>query len=113
MVVYRIYTIEQEYDIDELGDTIVTDKEVTIKYVDSIGKVNDFLKLQKSYNESCEKCLRCDIPLGITTRKYEMNKNKYESCNKKNIVSDGKYVKCLTMKSPDWNEYLIETIEVE
>ena len=39
----------------------------------------------------------------------EINKKLRE----KDIVSDGKYVKCLTMKSPDWNEYLIETIEVE
>lgn len=113
MIIYRIYIIEQEYDTDEYGDIIVNNKDVTIKYVDSMDKVNSFLKLQKKYNKSCEKCLKCDIPFGITKRKYEVNKNKYNACSKKEIVPDGKYVKCLGMQEPDWNEYLVETIEVE
>ena len=82
----------QEENIDNTEN--IDDIEQKMSFLDSFLSVDD-----KKDSSQCDE--------------YEMNKNKYELCNKKDIVSDGKYVKCLTMKSPDWNEYLIEPIEVE
>lgn len=108
------YDIELDYYSDDFKDIEI---QKTVKYVDSIEKVNSFLKEIEDENNSIRKCLHCPI-INFTKRQYNNGKhdiviNNY--CDDKNILFLGNTVKCINDKSSKYDcfDYCYEEIEVE
>lgn len=121
MKIYRIYKIiydvEWDYYNDDFIDCTDCDKEETIKYVDSIEKVDAFLKGIEDGNNSINKCTYCPI-INFTKRQYNNGKHDVvinEYCDSKDISFIGNTVKCNNDRSSEYDcsDYYYEEIEVE
>lgn len=116
MKIYRIYKIVSELEWSPYTDDVMqVDNDVTIKYVDSLQKVDDFINPIEDKNQCAMKCHHCPL-INLTKRQYNNGKhniliNTY--CDEKDIEFDGNYVRCKNEKYMDLTEYHCEEIEVE
>lgn len=115
MIIYRIYKMITVCDYDaSIDDYRDREEDVTIKYVSSKQKVQEFLNQIEAKNKEAYPCTTCPI-ISLTKRTY--NNGKHEDlkkyCNKGDIFFEGNRIFCKNVKSSDFTEYFYEEIEVE
>ena len=114
MKIYRIYTIKVEmYYSGYTDDYEEIEKDITVKYVSSLEKVNKFLSDIDNSNKIAQKCGMCPINK-LTTRKYKNNPSLVnEYCDHCKPYFNGNVILCANVLSYDYNEYYYEEIEVK
>lgn len=114
MKIYRIYKLETQSEYDSyLDDYKEIQVDITIKYVDSYKKVENFMNMIETYNNNCSHCYNCPI-IKLTKRKYNNQKDKIDTyCENKNLVFNGNTISCKNQKYLDFTQYFYEEIIVE
>lgn len=115
MIIYRIYKVYTDFEWSPYtDDCIYTDKDETIKYVDSKEKVDVFFKKIEDKNDIAMKCVKCPI-ISLTKRQYTNGKHSEvnEYCNECDLKFNGNRINCNNYKFTDLTDYKYEEIEVE
>ena len=120
MKIYRIYTIKVEmYYSGYTDDYEEIEKDITVKYVSSLEKVNEFLSDIDKRNKEIQSspCMKCPI-WNLTKRKYNNNPSLISDyCKESDIAFNGNTICCKNLlikeMKMDFNEYYYEEIEVE
>jgi hypothetical protein len=118
MKIYRIHTLQEDmYYSGYTDDYEPIEKDITIKYVNSLEKVKQFLKDIETRNKEIESspCMKCPV-WNLTKRKYNKNPSLISDyCKESDIDFNGNTICCknLLIKEMDFNEYYYEEIEVE
>jgi hypothetical protein len=114
MKIYRIHTLQEEmYYSGYTDDYEEIEKDITVKYVSSLEKVNEFLSDINKSNKLAQKCGMCPINK-LTTRKYKNNPSLVnEYCDHCKPYFNGNMILCANILGCDYNEYQYEEIEVK